>query len=266
MLTATAGLAGTAGPAAAGLRATRIEKRFGEAVVLKGVDLEVRPGELVVVLGANGSGKSTLLRCAIRLIEPDAGEIHLGSHDLRALEGKALANARRTAAVIFQRVHLVRRRTAVENVMYGALGRVPLHRSLFHRSFPEDVRALAHASLARVGLEDRALQRADTLSGGQAQRVAIARGLCQQAQVLLADEPVAALDPYAAEVVLALLAEIARVDGLAVGCVLHQPELARKYADRIVGMADGEVVFERRPDDVSNHEVDRLYAKERADE
>jgi phosphonate transport system ATP-binding protein len=230
--------------------------------VLKGVDLDVHPGELVVVLGANGSGKSTLLRCAIRLIEPDSGRVTLAGQDMMAASGAELREVRRRAAMIFQQIHLVGRRSALENVTYGALGRIGGWRSLSFRGFPPDVVESAWRSLERVGLVDKAWQRASTLSGGQAQRVAVARGLCQQAEVILADEPVSALDPRAAEDVLALLADIARTDGLAVACVLHQPELARRYADRIVGIASGEVVFERTPATIQDSEIAHLYLGE----
>jgi phosphonate transport system ATP-binding protein len=230
--------------------------------VLKGVDLDVRPGELVVVLGANGSGKSTLLRCAIRLIEPDSGRVLLAGQDMTAASGAQLRDVRRRAAMIFQQIHLVGRRTALENVGYGALGRINGWRSLSFRAFPRDVVEAAWRALERVGLVDKAWQRASTLSGGQAQRVAVARALCQQPEVILADEPVSALDPRAAEDVLALLADIARTDGLAVACVLHQPDLAKRYADRIVGMAGGEIVFERKPATIQEAEIAHLYLGE----
>jgi phosphonate transport system ATP-binding protein len=217
---------------------------------------------MVVVLGANGSGKSTLLRCAIRLIEPDAGEVTLAGGDVMTADGAELRELRRRAAMVFQQIHLVRRRSALENVCYGALGRIGGWRSLSHRLFPPEVVESAWNALERVGLADKAWQRADTLSGGQMQRVAIARSLCQQARVVLADEPVSSLDPRAADDVLALLADIAHGDGLAVACVLHQPELAKRYGDRIVGMASGRIVFERTPATIQDPEIAHLYAGE----
>jgi phosphonate transport system ATP-binding protein len=236
-----------------------LRKSFGPREVLRGVDLAVRPGELTVVLGANGSGKSTLLRCAVRLVEPDDGELRLDGIDLLACRGEQLRLARRRAAMVFQQVLVVRRRTALENVAFGALGELPLHRSLSARVFPAELKERALDSLDRVGLADVAAQRAGTLSGGQAQRVAVARALCQRARVVLADEPVASLDPRAADSVLALLAEVARSDGLAVLVVLHQPELARRYADRLVGFLDGDVRFDDRPDRIGDDEIDALY-------
>jgi phosphonate transport system ATP-binding protein len=231
-------------------------------LVLGGVDLDVWPGELTVVLGANGSGKSTLLRCAVRLLEPDTGSIVLCGRQLVGARGRQLREARRKAAMVFQQVLLVRRRSAVENVAYGALGELPLRRSLSSRLFPEEVAERAHASLERVGLGEVAYQRAATLSGGQAQRVAVARALCQRARILLADEPVASLDPRAAEDVLALLAEVARVDGLAVLVVLHQPELAARYADRVVGIMAGEIVFDAPPIALGSAQIAALYEGE----
>ena len=228
---------------------------------MKGIDLDVWPGELTVVLGANGSGKSTLLRCAVRLLEPDSGSVVLCGSELVGARGRELRESRRKAAMVFQQVLLVRRRSAIENVAYGALGELALRRSFSKRVFPTELAERAHASLGRVGLAHAAWKRADTLSGGQAQRVAIARALCQQAQIVLADEPVASLDPRAAEEVLVLLGEISRVEGLAVLVVLHQPDLAFKYADRIVGMVSGNVVFDAPPNAVDRERVDLLYGE-----
>ncbi len=236
-----------------------LKKSYGRREILKGIDVAVRPGELTVILGANGSGKSTLLRCAMRLIEPDEGEMTLCGHDLRRARGDDLRRARRNAAMVFQQVLVVRRRTSLENVAFGALGELPLRRSLSTKLFPAALKARALDSLERVGLAEFASQRAGTLSGGQAQRVAVARALCQQARVILADEPVASLDPRAAESVLALLADVAKNENLGVLVVLHQPELARRYADRLVGFYEGQISFDRAPTDVTDAEVEALY-------
>ena len=236
-----------------------IRKRFGTNEVLRGAGLSVDRGELVVVLGANGCGKSTLLRCAIRLLDPDAGEARLCGRDLAHLHGRELRVARREAAVVFQQIALVKRRSAFDNVCSGALGRLPLSRSLVPGSFPHDVRDRAAVALQRVGMLDKAWQPAGTLSGGQAQRVAIARAYCQQASVILADEPVSALDPRAADEVLTLLADVAHHDRLGVLAVLHQPDLALRFADRVVGMRLGEIAFDKAPADVSREEIEALY-------
>lgn len=225
---------------------------------LADVDLDVRAGELVVVLGANGSGKSTLLRCLVRLADPSAGSVHVDGEDLATLSGPALRSARRTMGFVFQKPSLVGRRTALANVASGALGRLRGPASRLGR-FPRAEWEPALAGLRRVGVADVAFQRADTLSGGQAQRVAIARALRQAPRVLLADEPVASLDPEAARGVMELLRDLAANDGLAVLCVLHQPELALRYADRIVGLRAGRVRFDRAAGDVVRTECDGLY-------
>ncbi|MET9629162.1 ATP-binding cassette domain-containing protein [Lentzea sp. NPDC006480] len=193
-----------------------LRKSFGGRTVLDGFDLRTEAGEFVALLGPNGSGKSTALRCAVGLETPDGGSVDVDG----------------TAAMVFQKIHLVGRRNALDNVCSGALGRLPLHRSFF---FPHQIREEAMQCLDRVGLADRALDRCARLSGGQQQRVAIARALCQRANVILADEPVSALDPQAAVQVMELLVDLASA-GLAVVAVLHQPELAQKYAHRIVEM------------------------------
>lgn len=251
---------GDAAPAELAIRG--LTKAFSGRTVLEGVDLEVRRGELVALLGANGSGKSTALRCVVGLEEPDEGSISLAGSKISGLKGDALAAARREAAMVFQQIHLVRRRTALDNVCAGALGRLPRHRSISHFAFPGALREEAMGCLDRVGLADRAAERVSRLSGGQQQRVAVARALCQRASVILADEPVAALDPSAAEQVMALLGALARDEGLAVAAVLHQPGLARRHADRVVGLLGGRVVFDTAPGQLRAAAVDALYADE----
>ncbi|MBC3192446.1 ATP-binding cassette domain-containing protein [Pseudonocardia sp. C8] len=215
--------------------------RYGDREVLHGVDVDVAAGELLAVLGANGSGKSTLLRAAAGLTAAD-GEV--------LVDGAR--RGRLDVALVFQKIHLVPRRTVLDNVCAGALGRLPLRSSLVPALFPRAVREEAVACLDRVGLADRAHDRAGSLSGGQQQRVAVARALCQRARVVLADEPVSALDPAAAEQVLGLLAELAHTEHLAVLAVLHQPALAARHADRLVGLRDGSVVLDGPPEtDVS---------------
>jgi phosphonate transport system ATP-binding protein len=236
-----------------------LRKSFRSRAVLAGIDLDVPAGQLVALLGANGSGKSTVLRCIVGLEEPDAGSVRLRGQEVVGLRGDSLREHRRSAAMIFQQIHLVRRRTALDNVCSGALGRLPLHRSLAPVTFPADLRVEAMECLDQVGLADRAAEQVSRLSGGQQQRVAIARTLCQRADVVLADEPVAALDPTAADQVLALLAELAHARRLAVVAVLHQPELARRYADRVVGLADGRVRLDTSPSILTSGDLARLY-------
>jgi len=221
---------------------------------LAGVDLAVPAGELVVLLGANGSGKSTLLRCAVRLVEPDAGTVRVGDTELTGLRGAALRRARSRVALIFQQSRLVRRRSALDNVAAGALAHHPGVRTALG-GLPAGERAHAAELLDRVGLGELAGQRADTLSGGQAQRTAIARALAQRPSVLLADEPVASLDPDATSATMALLRDLAHSDRLAVLCVLHQPALALEFADRVVALHRGRVVLDRAARDVSSADL-----------
>ncbi|MFE2560770.1 phosphonate ABC transporter ATP-binding protein [Streptomyces sp. NPDC059352] len=222
-----------------------ITVRYGERRVLHGVDLAVARGELLTVLGANGCGKSTLLRAAARLEPMESGHVTVDGKPAGPLD----------IAMIFQHVHLVRRRTVLDNVCAGGLGRLSLRQSLLPALFPRELREEAMACLDRVGLADRAHDRAGSLSGGQQQRVAVARAMCQRPRVLLADEPVSALDPAASEQVLALLAELAHVERLAVLAVLHQPSLAARHADRVVGLREGRVVLDGHP----QQNVDVLY-------
>lgn len=227
-------------------------------LALAGASLRLLPGELVVVLGHNGCGKSTMLKCIAGLQQPTAGSVSVGGRDITRLSGGALAQARMALALVFQQARLVLRRSVLANVLCGTLGR---HRGLataFGR-LPKSEIPLAMRCLDLVGLADFAHQRAGTLSGGQAQRAAIARALAQRPSVLLADEPVASLDPEASEEVMRLLRHISAQDGLGIICVLHQPELARRYADRILGMRDGHIIFDVAPAQLAANDIASLY-------
>ena len=249
--------AGEAGETAA-LRIRGLKAAYGEKVVLDGLDLDVHAGELVTLLGANGSGKSTALRCLVGLRDTDGGVVLLDGAPL----GERGPQARRRVAMVFQQPQLIKRRTVIDNVCSGALGRLSLRESAMALLFPTDVREQAMRCLDRVGLADRAADKAGRLSGGQQQRVAVARALCQEAPLLLADEPVSALDPASAEQVLALLADLAHTDGLAVLAVLHQPDLARKHSDRIVGLLQGRMLFAVTAKQATTAMVDSLYVYE----
>ena len=247
-----------------GLAVSGLEVRYPNGKqALSGIDLTVKPGELVVILGGNGCGKTTLMRCISRTLAPTAGKVTVGGRDLTGLEGEALRQARLDLAMISQHASLVKRRSVRANVAAGALGRYADWWSFLGR-LPSAELAAAHGYLAEVGLAELAEQRAGTLSGGQAQRVAIARALAQQPRVLLADEPVASLDPEAAEEIMSLLKRLARTDNMAVLCVLHQVDLAYGHADRLIGIRAGRVAFDLPGDELPRDAVRDLYLREAA--
>jgi phosphonate transport system ATP-binding protein len=246
------------------LRVCNLTMRYPNGkVVLAGLDLTVKAGELVVVLGGNGSGKTTLLRCVTRMLDPTSGEIWLDDTNLAGLSGERLRQARLPLAMVWQQTNLVRRRSVLANVASGSLGRHGGWWTALGGLPAEELRA-AHDHLDEVGLAELAGQRAGTLSGGQAQRVAIARALAQQPRVLLADEPVASLDPEAADEIMCLLRRLAAQENLAVLCVLHQVELAYEFADRVVGIRGGRIVFDLPCGDLPRDAVRQLYLSEAA--
>ena len=237
-----------------------LTKRFDETVALDNVSLNVHKGEVLVLLGLSGSGKSTLLRHFNGLETPTTGEVRVLGEPVNRLSGRSLRGLRSRVGFIFQQFELVGALTVLENVLSGALGSLRAPRlGLFGYSRELKLRALGH--LDRVGLLDRAYQRADTLSGGQQQRVAIARALMQNPEVLLADEPVASLDPESSTQVMALIREIAAADGLTVVCSLHQVDLAISWADRIVGVRHGALVLDTPAEGLSKAEVMENYGR-----
>jgi phosphonate transport system ATP-binding protein len=226
------------------IRIVGLKKRFGEQVVLDGVSFAVAAGEVVAILGASGAGKTTLFRCLTRLARSDDGEIYLGEHAMQALDGHELSMARREVGLIFQQFNLIRRLSALDNVLAGRLGGVSTWRVTLRR-FPSRDRQLALAALDRVGMLPYALRRADSLSGGQQQRVAIARALAQQSRFVFADEPVASLDPESAKSVLSILRDIARERMIAVLVSLHQVDFALQFADRVIGLRGGRMITDQ---------------------
>jgi len=231
----------------------------GGHTALHSTSLRVQPGEFLVLLGASGAGKSTLLRSINGLVSPSTGSLVVQGLSGQTVTRHNLREHRRRCAMVFQQHHLIGRQTVLANVLMGKLGARTAWASLWPWGRADKLEALA--VLERVGLIDKALERADTLSGGQQQRVGIARALLQQPRLLLADEPVASLDPATAQSVLTLLHEICKKDQLTALVSLHQVNLARLFADRIVGLRHGRVVFEGGPQDLTPAVEADLYAQ-----
>lgn len=235
-----------------------VTKNFGSTLGLDNVKLGIRTGEITVLLGLSGSGKTTLLRHINALHTPSSGTVRVLGQDLSTLKKRELRELRKDIGVIFQSFNLVGRMSVLENVCTGALGDLKGPRiSLL--AYPKRVKQEALEVLDRVGLAHRAHQRADTLSGGQQQRVAIARALMQHPKILLADEPVAALDPVSSSQVIGLLEQISREDNLTVISSLHQVQLAVDFADRIIGLQAGRVKFDRETQGMTAETAITIY-------
>ncbi|KQO62600.1 MULTISPECIES: phosphonate ABC transporter ATP-binding protein [unclassified Methylobacterium] len=238
-----------------------LTRRYGDRRAVERVSLAIPRGRFVGVIGRSGAGKSTLLRMINRLAEPTGGRILFDGLDVTALRGRDLRRWRARCAMIFQQFHLVGRLDVLSNVLMGRLSEVPRHRALL-KLWSERERALALAALDGFGMGDFAGHRADQLSGGQQQRVAIARAMMQAPDLILADEPVASLDPRNTRIVMDALAEANRRHGITVLCNLHSLDLARTYCDRLVGLADGRLVFDGAPADLTEDVARQLYGLE----
>jgi phosphonate transport system ATP-binding protein len=248
------------------LQVSGLHKAFGDREILKGVDLKVEPGLALALIGANGTGKSTLLRMLVRLIEPDQGSINLLGEAVSSLRPKELRAFRRRVGIVFQRHNLVGRLSALSNVVHGVQARESGPRTWFQALAPARVRAEAMACLAEVGLADRALQRADSLSGGQSQRVAIARMLMQRPEFILADEPDASLDPRSGEEIMDLLYRLAKDKGLTLIVISHRLEHTIRYSDRIVGLADGRIALDMPSISADPRLLRRFFSAQEQDE
>jgi len=228
---------------------------------LQGVSMDVTGNEIVAVIGPSGAGKSTFIRCINRLTEPTSGTVELDGVDVTSLSKTDLRKARRDMGMIFQEFNLVERLTVMENVLSGRLGYVSTWKA-FRRIFPGGDVERAYEVLERVGLDGHENDRADELSGGQRQRVGIARAILQRPKILLVDEPTSSLDPETSREVMDLLTEIADEDDIPVLINIHEVDLAEEYADRIVGLRDGQTVFEGTPADLDETARGQIYRGE----
>jgi phosphonate transport system ATP-binding protein len=228
---------------------------------LGGVSLDIQRGEFVVLIGLSGSGKSTLLRCINRLVDPTSGTIVFDGIDVTAADRVAIRRVRRRIGMIFQQFNLVRRSSVFANVLSGRLGYRSTWRTISSRPSASDV-AAAFENLGRVGIAQRAYSRADALSGGQQQRVGIARALMQKPELMLADEPVASLDPATSHSVMKYLEEINKKDGITVICSLHFLSLARRYGTRVIALKDGKVAFDGDPDAIDERRFKEIYGED----
>jgi len=241
-------------------RLTKVYER-GEVLALNDISFTVKRGEFLVLLGLSGSGKSTLLRCINRLIEPTAGTILYDGIDVTKASGRQLRHLRRRMAMIFQQFNLVKRSSVLTNTVSGRLGYMNPAASAVHRFTKEDIDD-AIACLERVGIPEQAYKRADELSGGQQQRVGIARALMQKPDLLMADEPVSALDPATSHSIMQYLELMNKEDGVTVIASLHFLSLARRYGTRILALKDGEIVFEGLPAEIDRDKFKEIYGEE----
>jgi phosphonate transport system ATP-binding protein len=226
-----------------------------------GVSLDIQRGEFVVLIGLSGSGKSTLLRCINRLVEPTSGRIALEDADVTRASGPELRRLRRRIGMIFQSFNLVRRTSVLSNTLSGRLGYRSTWRTIASRPSQDDI-AAAFENLGRVGIAEKAYARADALSGGQQQRVGIARALMQHPDVMLADEPVASLDPATSHSVMKYLEEINKKDGITVICSLHFLSLARRYGTRVIALKGGKVAFDGKPEEIDERRFKEIYGED----
>jgi phosphonate transport system ATP-binding protein len=242
------------------LQLVDLTRRFGDKTAVDRASITIAEGEMVGIIGRSGAGKSTLLRLLNRLVEPSGGRILSNGTDVTALRGRDLRAWRARTAMIFQQFNLVNRLDVLTNVMCGRLYDIPAPRVLLKWFTPTE-RALAIRALDRLGMAENAMNRADALSGGQQQRVAIARALMQQPRILLADEPIASLDPLNAKLVMDALADINRRDGITVLTNLHTLDTARTYCRRIIGMSAGRIVFDGAPDALTEPALRQIYGQ-----
>ncbi len=244
------------------LRVEHLTKVYPNGTVaLKDVSFQVEDGEFLAVIGLSGSGKSTLLRCINRLIEPTSGKVIWNDIDVTAASPSELRDIRRQIGMVFQQFNLVKRSSVMTNVLSGRLGYVSPYQSLFNYFSPAD-RRRGMENLEQLGLADKANVRADSLSGGQQQRVGIARALMQEPKLILADEPVASLDPVLAHSILKYLEQMNKERKITVLCSLHFLDLVHRYATRAIALKDGQLVFQGLPREIDDVQFKAIYGQE----
>jgi len=244
------------------LRLQKLTKQYKTGdLALKNIDLEVPNGQVMALIGPSGAGKSTLIRCVNRLVEPTSGSVHLNETEISSLGQNRLRKARRRMGMIFQEYALVERLSVMENVLSGRLGYVSFWRSYF-RKFPQSDIDEAFRLLERVGLDHMADKRADELSGGQRQRVGICRALIQDPELLLIDEPTASLDPKTSRQIMRLICELCKERKLSAIINIHDVLLAQMFAERIVGLQLGEIVYDGPPGNLSAEVLTTIYGEE----
>ena len=249
--------------AAAALSIRNLDKEYARGKpVLRGITLDVGSAGVTAIIGPSGTGKSTLIRCINRLVEPTSGQIFFQDQDLVKLDRRALRLARRQIGMVFQEYNLVERLTVMENLLCGRLGYVAPWKAWL-RKYPRADIDRAFSLLDTVGLAGFANQRADSLSGGQRQRVGIARALMQDPKLLLADEPTSSLDPKTSVEIMELISEMSRANGIPVMINMHDVELAKRFADRIIGMSGGRVVYDGGPQGLGEEMLKTIYGGER---
>ncbi len=233
----------------------------GDVLALDDVSFTIKQGEFLAVIGLSGSGKSTLLRCINRLIEPTEGQIIWNGTDITKASQEEMRQIRRKIGMIFQHFNLVNRSKVITNVLAGRLGYTNPAMSLFNRFSPDDVK-MAMVELERLGITDQAYKRADELSGGQQQRVGICRAMMQEPEMMLADEPVASLDPVLAHSIMQYLEKINKEFGMMVLCSLHFLDLVHRYADRAIALNEGRLMFDGSPSAIGDEKFKEIYGQE----
>ncbi|MHB8580140.1 MAG: phosphonate ABC transporter ATP-binding protein [Ignavibacteriaceae bacterium] len=228
---------------------------------LKGINFEVHEGEFLVVIGLSGSGKSTLLRCINRLIEPTSGTVRFLGKDITHIKGEELRKIKAQIGMVFQQFNLIKRRSVLSNVLNGKLGSLSTFDTIIEK-YSDEVYKEAYKCLETVGISEKAKVRADSLSGGQQQRVAIARSLMQSPKLLLADEPVASLDPATSNSVMQYFEKVNKEFGTTVICNLHFLSLVRRYATRVIALKAGEIIYQGAPSDINETWFKTIYGEE----